>query len=49
MEWDYDLTLAIEGIWERKEGFREQFQRYLDRGIPIANAISKVMDWLSDS
>ena len=38
----------LQGL-ERKEGFREQLQRYLDRGIPIVNAIAKVMGWLSDS
>ena len=33
---------------ERKEGFRERLQGYVDRGIPIVNAIAKVMGWLSD-
>lgn len=40
----YDFLQAL----ERKEGFREQLQRYLDRGMPIVNAIAKVMGWLSD-
>lgn len=41
----YDFVQAI----DRKEGFREQLQHYLDLGLPIVNAISNVMAWLSDS
>lgn len=37
----------LEGL-KRKEDFREQLQRYLDRGIPIVSAIAKVMQWLSE-
>lgn len=37
----------LEGL-ARKEDFREQLQRNLDRGIPIVSAIAKVMQLLTE-
>ena len=54
-EWDSDGVARVTNDGydfledlTRKDGFRDQLQRHLELGVPIASAIAKVMAWLSD-